>query len=235
MERRKVSVKRLFTRHLIWLPAIPLLVAVGLALFASHELRQAERMDLHGAEAVAQVIDRDIRTRRDSEGRTTTEYRIEYRFQPSSGDPITTRRTVSRPVYEAQPPGSELPVRYLVHDPGINVIDPGQARRTGRLLSLIALPFALAGLVATVLIGRRKLTLLRAAWYGEVRQARVEEVEATNLQVNGRTQYRLRWHDAAGQEGRSGARDYNDLPAVGSVIVIYVDPRSGRGWWEEDF
>lgn len=234
MERRRVSVRRLFTRHFIWVPLLPLTVAAGLALFSTHELRKAARLDLHGAEAIARVIDRDIRTRRDSEGRTTTEYRVEYHFQPATGEPVTTRRTVSRATYNALAPGSELPVRYIAHDPQVNEIEPGQSRRTGRFLGLIALPFALVGLVAAVWIGRRKLTLLRAAWSGEVRQARVEDVEVTNVQVNGRTQYRLRWRDAAGAEGRSGMHDHNDLPPQGSVIVVYVDPRSGRGWWEED-
>lgn len=234
MERRRITFRRLFTRHFIWVPLLPLAITIGLSLFALHELRKADRLDLHGAEAVAQVIARDIRTSRDRDGRTQTEYRVEYRFQPSSGDAVTTRRSVNRATYNAVAPGDEIPVRYVLHDPQINEIEPGQSRRIGRILAAIAVPFGLCALVALIWVGRRKARLFRAVWLGEVRQARITEHEVLNVQVNGRTQYRLHWLDAAGQSGRSGMHDYHDLPAVGEVIVVYVDPRSGLGWWEAD-
>ncbi|MFN3954692.1 MAG: DUF3592 domain-containing protein [Pararhodobacter sp.] len=234
MERRRITFRRLFTRHFIWVPLLPLALAIGLSLFALHELRKADRLDLHGAEAVARVIARDIRTSRDNDGRTQTEYRVEYRFQPSSGDAVTTRRSVNRATYNAMAPGDEILVRYVLHDPLTNEIEPGQSRRTGRILLAIAVPFALCALVALVWIGRRKAQLFRAVWFGEVRQARVTEHEALNVQVNGRTRYRLHWLDALGQTGRSGMHDHDDLAAKGEVIVVYVDPRSGKGWWDAD-
>jgi len=235
MERRRVSWKRLFTRHFIWLPVIPLLVAAVLGAFALHELRTAELLDIYGIEAVATVVDRDIRRTRDSEGRTRTEYRILYRFQPATGPEITTRRSVSRTRYEAAPAGSEITVRYVGHDPTVNEIEAGSAAWTGWILALVAAPFAAVGLGLTVWIGRRKASLFRAARNGEVRQARVTGHLVSNTQVNGRTQYRMTWVDAGGTHGQSGLFGHERLPPEGSVIVVYVDGRTGRSWWEEEF
>lgn len=234
MERRRVSWKRLFTRHFIWLPVIPLLVAAVLGAFSWHQLRTAELLEIYGIEAIATVVDRDIRRTRDSEGRTRTEYRISYRFQPTTGPEISTRRNVSRATYDALPSGAEVTVRYVEHDPGVNEIEPGNAATTGLIAALVATTAGIVGLGLTLWIARRKASLFRAARHGEVRQARVTGREETNTRVNGRRQYRLTWVDALGHEGRSGHFRYERLPPEGSVIVVYIDGKTGRSWWDEE-
>lgn len=234
MERRKISWVRLFSRHFIWVPAVPLAIALVLVLFARNQFDTAGRLALHGTEGVAVVTEREIRTTRDREGRTSTEYRLHYRFQPLSGPEITARRTVRRTTYEAVQTGSEIAVQYIAHDPAVHEIEPGAAHRTGMVLSLIALPLGLTGLGLALWTGRRKLSLFRAARHGEVRQARVTGHEPTNTKINGRPQYRLLWQDAAGKDGRSSMRRLDALPAPGSVIVVYIDPVTQRGWWEAE-
>lgn len=234
MERRRVSWKRLFTRHFIWLPVIPLLVTAVLGVFSWHQFRTAELLDIYGIEGIATVVDRDTRRTRDSEGRTRTEYRVLYRFQPTTGPETSTRRSVSRSTYEAMPPGTEVTVRYVEHDPGVNEIEPGNAAWTGFLMALVAGAAGVVGLGLTAWIVRRKASLFRAARYGEVRQARVTGHVETNTRVNGRRQYRLAWVDALGHDGQSGYFRYERLPPEGSVIVVYVDGRTGRGWWDQE-
>ncbi|MCC5970525.1 MAG: DUF3592 domain-containing protein [Pararhodobacter sp.] len=234
IERRAISYRRLFTRHFIWVPFVPLFMALIFGSVALHLSRTAELLEVYGVEAVATVIDRDIRRTRDSDGHTRTEYRLTYRFQPASGPAVTTRASVSAATYGALPPGSETPVRYVGHDPAVNEIEPGNAALTGWIFMLFAVLFGAVGLGLTIWIGRRKASLLRAALYGEVRQARVTGRDVTNTRINGRSQYRLTWQDAAGSQGRSGLFALPDLPAEGTVIVVYVDGRTGRGWWEEE-
>ncbi len=80
----------------------------------------------------------------------------------------------------------------------------------------------------------RATSALRAARRGEVREARV--IAHARAGRRRGAPRRLAWRDARGQRGESrprpeGALDH--LP-VGSVVVVYADPLTGRGWWEED-
>lgn len=234
MQRRRITWKRLFTRHFIWVPVLPLLVALVMGGFALHMLRTAELLEIHGLEATATVIDRDIRRTRDSEGRTNTEYRVTIRFQPGTGPEVIARHTVSRTRYDTLPPGSEIGVRYVGHEPSIHEIEQGSTAWTGWILTVASSLISVVGLGLATWIGRRKASLFRAARHGEVREARVTGRVVTNTQINGRSQYRLTWVDAAGAEGRSGLFEFDTLPPEGTVIVVYVDGRTGRGWWEED-
>ena len=233
-ERRRVSWKRLFTRHFIWLPMLPLLMAVMLGIFSWHQFRTAELLEVYGTEGIATVIDREIVRTRDNEGRTRTQYYISYRFQPTTGPEVSARRAVSRATYDALPLDAGVPVRYVEHDPDVNEIEPGSADSAARVLALIATIAAIVGLGLAVWIGRRKASLFRAARYGEVRQARVTGHIETNTRVNGRRQYRMAWVDALGQQGQSGMFRHEKLLPTGSVIVVYVDGKTGRGWWEEE-
>jgi hypothetical protein len=75
---------------------------------------------------------------------------------------------------------------------------------------------------------------VRATRRGEVREARV-----TSHARAGRRRgapRRLAWSDARGVRGQSRPRADGALDPwpVGSVIVVYADPLTGRGWWEED-
>lgn len=234
MQRRHISWRRLFTRHFIWAPLIPALIALITGAIASHQLRTAELLDIYGIEATATITARDIRRSRDSEGNERVEYYVTARFQPATGPEVTTRHSVSRTRFEALPPGTETPLRYVGHDPAISEIEPGRAALTGRILGWLAAAGMVVALGIAFWVGRRKASLFRAARRGEVRQARVTGRVVTNTRINGHRQYRLTWTDAAGSAGRSGLFRAEVLPPEGSVIVVYVDGRSGRGWWEEE-
>ena len=234
MERKRVSVWRVIGRHYLWIPLLPALFAlimggVGLALWS-----EARVMARDGVEAVGQVTDRRIRTTSDRDGNRSTSYVVSYTFRPSSDQTVEASQAVSRALYDRLAAGDSVTVRYLPHDPGRSQLEAG-----GVLLPLILIAVALIAAAATLWLAQRmmgtKLAILRAARRGEVREARVTGTEATNVQVNGRTQYRLTWQDAAGQTGTSAMRDPIALPKAGTVVRVYVDPRTGRGFWEDDF
>ncbi len=75
---------------------------------------------------------------------------------------------------------------------------------------------------------------VRAARQGEVREARVT-AHARAGRRRGAPR-RLSWCDARGRRGQSRPRPEGGLEPwpVGSVVVVYADPLTGRGWWEED-
>jgi hypothetical protein len=80
----------------------------------------------------------------------------------------------------------------------------------------------------------RAASAVRAARGGEVREARVT-AHARAGRRRGAPR-RLAWRDARGQRGQSRPRSESALEPwpVGSVVVVYADPLTGRGWWEED-
>jgi hypothetical protein len=234
IERRQVSWKRLFLRHWLWVPLFPLIFGLVFGTVGAVLLNQAAVLERDGVDAVAVITHRSIRTERDRDGNSQTRYRLHYSFSPTSDQTVEGVQDVGNRFYNSVQVGQEVSVRFLPRDPGVNALEP-----PGRVMPAIFLAIGLiAEAVALLLVwvlGRNKLSLIRAARQGEVREARVTGHEPTNTIVNGRTQYRFLWLDAVGAAGRSAMTDYRDLPAVDSVVTIYVDPRSGRGWWEGDF
>jgi len=234
IERQPVSLIRLARRHMLWIPAIPLVIGLVFAVLGGVLLRSERTMARQGVDTVAVVTSRDIRTRTDRDGNRTTTYLLGYRFQPTSDQTVQGQSSVSSGYYNRVRVGDEVAVRFLPDAPATSQLEPG-----GVVLPLV---FVNIGLV-TLLIGlglgwvmvRNKLSVLRAARYGELREAEVVAHQPTNTQINGRTQYRFEWIDAARQPGQSTMMDYNDLPATGTVVRVYIDPRTGRGWSEMDF
>jgi hypothetical protein len=234
VERQPVSWRRLATRHLLWLPLIPLAFALVFGTVGAFTLQSERALARDGVDAVAIVTSRDIRTRTDRDGNRTTTYLVGYRFRPTSDQVVQGQSSVSRAYYNGVTVGAEVPIRFLPENPGTAALEPGSM-----VLPLIFL--AIAGVTMAGALGmggymlRNKLSILRAARHGEVREAEVIAHHVTNTQINGRTQYRFDWIDAARQPGQSGMMDYADLPAPGTVVRVYIDPRTGRGWSEFDF
>lgn len=234
IERQPVSWRRLFTRHLLWVPLIPLAFALVFGVVGAFSLQAERALARDGVDAVAVVTSRDIRTRTDRDGNRTTTYLVGYRFRPTSDQVVQGQSSVSRAYYNGVTVGAEVPVRFLPDNPGTSALEPG-----GIVLPLIFL--AIAGVTMALAMGiggymlRNKLSILRAARHGEVREAEVVAHQVTNTQINGRTQYRFDWIDAAFQPGQSAMMDFSALPPTGSVLRIYIDPRTGRGWSELDF
>lgn len=235
MERRQITLGRLIRRHYLWVPLLPVAFAVLFGLIAQSMRENANRLAVHGIEGIATVTDRDIRVRRDSDGNQQRDHYLTYRFSLPAGDTVSFRRTVSEGFYRRTGLGMELPVRYIPHDPATHELEPGSTAQGSWIFGALALVLGGVGAASVWIIGRRKASLLRAARHGEVRQARVTQIEPANIVVNGQPRYRLRWTDAAGDEGHSGPHPLKALPEPGSVIVVYVDGRTRTGWWEEDF
>jgi hypothetical protein len=236
IQRQPVSLGRLFVRHFLWVPLIPLMVGLVFSLVGWVIVGSENRLARDGVDTVALVIDRNIRTERNSDGNNVTRYYIRYRFSPSSGETVEGRVAVSRDSYRNYEAGQSVTVRYLPDDPGTNrLAGEGSDRLVGQIIGAVGLLSLIGGAGLGWWLLRGKLSAIRAARHGEVREAEVVDHQVTNTAVNGRMQYRFRWIDAVRAEGQSTMMDYARLPAVGTVVKVYVDPRTGRGWSEYDF
>ncbi|MCB1395136.1 MAG: DUF3592 domain-containing protein [Rhodobacter sp.] len=234
MERRQTSWIRLAWRHYLWVPLLPVVTAVVLLLVGQSLSHNAALLDLHGADTIATVTDREIVERRDSDGHRSTDYRLRIAFTASNGVRVTDWDSVSRETYDSVQAGDTMPVRYVAHDPAIFEVEPGRTAFSARMFSGFGIVILGIAVAIGAFLGRHIPSKRRAAARGAVREARVTEHLRSNVRVNGRARWRLSWTDAVGETGRSDLHRQDDLPSVGSVIVVYLDPRGGRGWWEND-
>lgn len=114
-------------------------------------------------------------------------------------------------------------------------IEPGSRRFLSLVFGLFGALFGAVSLGLGLWLARRKGSLIRAVRDGEVREALVIHHEPSSITVNNRRLMLAVWRDALGETGKTSAARDETLPAIGSTIVVYVDPRTGRGWWEGDF
>ncbi len=234
MERRQVSTLGLLWRHYLWVPLIPAIISAAFLNFAASEFSDANLLRQHGVTVPGQIINREVTRRRSTDGPNATNYYVTYGFRTLAGQEARGREEVSISRYNALLIGSPVAVTYAEVDPSVSTLTPGARRFSGWLL---AAGGVLAGLGAVVLgwvMVKQKRSALRAARDGELRQARVSALNPGSLRVKGEQYYQMQWIDAAGQTGQSRSYPMAKLPPRDAVIVVYVDPVTGKGWWEND-
>lgn len=235
MERKPVSLWRIARRLGLFWVALPLVFALVFGGVAVAMGAQMALLARNGVTGEAQVLERQIERRRSSDGNESTTYFLRYRFTPlGHAGAIVKRQSVSRSLYQSVSEGESIPVVYAWNQPERASVD---LRHDRFGLILFGSFGGIGALVALGLGGwmlRRKLSVIRALRRGEVREARVTGLRRVNVRKNKRQQYVLDWIDAVGDTGSSmmGDPDAFDAYPVGSVIVVYVDPHTGRGWWE---
>lgn len=244
MQRRVFSWVRVFHRRSLWFPVM--LVLIGAALWTVGQGSPAQ----DGAEPwVSTWVRIDQRLIRVEHGETGTETRIPLLFfelETGDGAVHAISHRVSRDVFLSTDPGSARIVQYRANDPTTLMVSPTEPS----VLQLVSLTFVnnvaalgvlgaialAAGLGVGIIQTHSVPSMRRAQRDGEVREALVTGRARSRLNIVFRPpRWHLTWRDAVGQSGRSRPFPAADLPAADSVIVVYVDPRSGQGWWEEEF
>lgn len=234
--RKPVSLWRIARRlRLIWL-ALPLAVALifgGIAVKTGATLALLAR---DGITVEGEVVARFIRESRDSDGRIQESQILRFSYRPEGLiEPIIKEQSVSRRLYRATEVGGPVMVTYAGSQPDRASVDPRHERMGAMIFGAVGAAAAVIALGLGWWMLGRKLGILRALRHGEMREARVTGFAPTEVKINGAPQVVLTWRDAAGDEGRSMMRPREAFAAwpEGSVIVVYIDPVTGQGWWEE--
>ena len=236
IERKPLSYPRLIWRlGLGWL-ALPLVFGVVFVAVALSSLAAYRALQRDGVLGQTEVIARNISRSRNSDGDETLTYYLTHSFRPEGySDSVTTRQSVGRGLYMGTEVGSFLPVTYIWNQPERNTLDPKRDMFGVVFFGLAGAVALLVALGGTAWGWGRVASARRALLHGDVREARVTDIRKLPLRVNGRARYRITWQDAVGTTGKSliARPDLALAQNVGDVIVIYVDLRTGRGWWQK--
>lgn len=217
-------------------------VTVGWFVWGSAQEFAANGVDVMGQVEKRWESTRDCTDRDSNVTRTCTDFNVGYSYDVA-GKTWHDSGTTDYDTYANLEEGGRIMLRYLPDDPGNSVTSfQGDGVDATGGMAVVALVFgALGGLFVVIgggglgwlIRGARARVALREA--GTARGAVVLAQEETNVRVNGRTQWRIRWKDDAGDLGQSRGQPRDGLPQVGARIVVYADP-SGRqaAVWEGD-
>lgn len=234
-----VSPIRVVRRTMAWMPIAALTIALILFGVAGMKARQANLLETIGVTVNATILGTERRVSEDSEGRRTYRYFARYRFVTLEGQTITERRRISAGFYNRVRQGQEVPLRYVRTRPGLHEIEIGSTRAAAERSRLMGYGAAVVTLALAVWIGWRWQGLVRALVWGQTRQARVVRhiQKPSRRKETGGRYGRIVWVDSTGAEGMSGYVPMLDVAShpVGCRIMVIIDPRTGQGYWDEEF
>ena len=209
--------------------------------------RSAQDFADNGVDAMATVekrweSTRDCRDNNSDVTRTCTDFNVGYAYEVA-GKTWHDSATTGYETYANLAEGSRIKVRYLPDVPGDSVtsFQADNVDASGGL-GVLALVFGALGAAFLAIGGgglawvvRAALRRIRVRDGGTARGAVVQAREETNVRVNNRPMWRIRWTDDTGALGQSRGRPEGDLPQVGARITVYADPE-GRlpSVWEGD-
>jgi Protein of unknown function (DUF3592) len=224
-----------------------LLIGLIFAVVGYFLYRSGQDFEAHGVDVMGRVESRwestrDCTSNNSTQRRTCTDYNVEYSFEVG-GTTQRGRGKTDFDTYAGLGEGDPIKVRYLANDPTSSAtsFDPERVDASGGRTLMGMIFGGLGGLLAVVggggLFWLRRAGLQRAALRdtGIARSAVVQSLDETNMRVNRRMLWRMRWKDDAGATGESRARRREDLPEPGERIMVYVDP-TGRlpAVWDGD-
>lgn len=220
----------------LWMPVVALTIALICAGVSGMKARNAAQLEQFGVTTTGVVTNRERRESTDSEGRRQVRYYVSYRFV-GAGQTISRRVRVNLRYYNSVSVNQPIPIRYHPQRPRLHEYNIGSNRRDATMMAGFSGLGGAATLGLVIWVFLKSGPLFRALKLGEVRQATVLEHIAKGRRRNsGRRKGRLRWRDDQGAVGVSGTVPMLDVVShpVGSRIRVVIDPRTGRGYWEEE-
>lgn len=233
MTRPSLTWTSTLSQLLLWLFLGFALLAGVLGGIGLHERGDCALLAKDGIEAVGSVVGRDVSTRRRTNGVTLRTYYLQIQFVDAQGVTRQARQGVTEDEYDSVPYGQSVPLLYARSSPEIVEFEGGSSLRNGTILAALGAAFAVLSVLSLVAFLRRLSAMRRAARDGEMR---LVPVLAHHLRGKARGQhFAIEWQDADGTLRRTKAVKRSNLPPLGSMIPVYYDPQSGRGWWQGDF
>lgn len=228
LSRRIYTQRPGFTLGIVF-GAMGLIIAAVCAWF----LYEATALDRSGVDTSAVVTDRHITHSHSHRGGTRTSYHVGVRFDDLGGVTREADFTVSRGFYDTTRPSRPVRLRYVPDRPWIAEIEPGRDWRLAAVLGTLAGGFLFAALVSGWVTFRQAASRRRALLDGEARRATVTQIKPYGRK-SARTA-RMHWRDAAGTTGLSPPLRLDRLPAAGTEVTVFVDPRRGVGYWSGEY
>jgi len=214
----------------IWLlVGLPFLgVGIGTAM---SELR----LQREGKVVTGTVLAKDLR--RATKNKSTT-YSVTYRFTTADGKTVTDDAKVDFERWEQLQELGPISIRYLASRPGSNRPDQGNSWLLPVIFGSFGMVFGGIGgfLFFKGIVGI--LRNMRLEKEGTLAKATVTSVEQTNLRVNGRPQWRIRYQftDRQGRkvDGKSDAMPYEEVERFregGSGNVRFDPEKPSANLW----
>ncbi len=195
-------------------------VGVGWMSWQSAEAFRAKGVDVAGQVEKRWESTRECKDSNSDVTRTCTDFNVGYSYEVA-GRVMHGSTTTDYDTY------ANLP-----EDPGnaVTSLEAGRVDASGGM-GVLALVFGGLGGVFFVIgagglvwLVRRALAATRLRDNGTARGAVVVAQEETNVRVNNRQQWRIRWKDDTGVLGASRGQAREKLPQVGDRITVYADP-----------
>lgn len=188
---------------------------------------EESRFSSEGRRVQATVLGKSIDPGDADEG---TEYFVQYRFTDAAGTVRDGSDQVGFSVYDAAREGGPIEVEFIPDDPDANRVGTEDAALSWIILGVGVLVLLIGAAVA--LSGWRGFRRERRLWRdGIPAAAEVTSVEETNVRVNRRQMWRIRYRfvDASGSthEGSSGYLGWDEVRDLrsGDRGTIRYDPR----------
>ena len=244
MSRPRLSLKAATSPVTLWLGLVLVVLMAVFGYGASQTLGEAALLARDGIETSAVAIDRARDRHRSGTGRIRITYAIVLRYEDQTGAPHFARQPTSSSEYDNFEPGEVVALRYSASRPEIWELSDGGTQRTawGALTGA-----TIFGVLAAASLGAYARGLFRQHRAGRKGQPIVAEV--TDIRRYGRRKggkrpprAEMAWigHAYGGGAtgliaGRTRPLPRADLPPEGSEITVWIDPKSGRGYWEGEF
>lgn len=195
---------------------------------------QESRFGSEGRSVVGTVLGKSIDPGDRDEG---TRYFVQYRFTDADGNVRDGSDQVGFAVYDTAREGGPIDVQFIPDDPGTNRVATDDSVVSWIILAVAVLALAIG--IAVALSGLRTFRRERRLWRdGTSADAEVTSVEETNVRVNRRQMWRVRYRfaDASGSthEGASGYLGWDevrDLRSGDRGSVRYDPRRPGESIW----
>ncbi len=236
--------RRLFWRlGLIW-PLVLLLLALWLGVVAWEKTRDAALIARMGVQADVRIIRTErvqrfgpersgVPVSRGRSGQIDRGYWVTFRFTPDGQAVVTKGEFVRRRVYDAARQG-QARVTFAANNPQIATLDLRKRQSEAFVQWLFtALALAASGGLGWWLT-KRYHALLPILFRGERREAVVTALYATGTRIGRHDLGELEWRDSSDLSGTSLPERLDRLVAYpkGTRINVFIDPKTGRAWWD---
>ncbi len=161
---------------------------------------------------------------------SSTEYRVSYRFTTGDGKVVEGSESVDVGAWEKLVERGPIEIRYVAGNPGSNRLASGDNVAGAAIFALIGAVFGGIGalLFIRAIKGIRKAR--RLLQVGIPAQGSVTGIDETNIQVNRRQQFKVRYsyldREGRNHQGDSGYMDWSEATdwVVGDPVDIRFDP-----------